>query len=332
VKLRCKYLLCLLIIIGVLVFLSCNNNPTDSSPTSNQLSLVEGLPKNTFYTITRVGDVLYVNCGFKLYSSSDNGNTWTSIGKDLPDSTTINEFSGINNYLAAASKGYGVYLSSNFGKSWYEPGNKGLNIYANYVNSVLMTSEFLFMASGNNIYRSSDYGENWIPVNNGLPTDADSLLLPYLNINFLAKGNNLLFAFPKFHGVYYSENNGDSWTPMNDGFNSYDDQTIWWPSNFAVSNSYYFIIKGESIYRRSFSKISSWTKLPISPVPQFVVASENIVVIYTDSRIEISSDNGDSWKTVTENFGQNSILQAVIHNNYLFITSSYNGVWKLKIK
>ena len=291
-----KNILFAIILTSSLVYVGCNDNPADSSIPSDKLSLIEELPKNSSYTITSAGDVIYIGCDLKLYSSSDNGTTWTVIGKNLPDRTAINEFNGIDNYLTAASNGYGVYLSSDFGKSWYKPGNKGLKVlYTGYVNSVVMTAGHIFMASGKDVYGSSNYGENWISVNNGLPVVTDSLLQPYYSINFLAKGNNLIFAFPKFNGVYYSKDNGDTWKPMNEGFAlSQWEPTIWGSADFAVSNTYYFAIKDGNLYRRTFAELSSWTTLSISPISQFVVASENIVATYKNSNVEISTDNRDT--------------------------------------
>ena len=67
----------------------------------------------------------------------------------------------------------------------------------------------LFAGSyGDGVFRSSDNGDNWIQVNNGLTA-------PFL-LSFTANSSGGIFAGTYFGGgVFRSADNGDSWTPVN---------------------------------------------------------------------------------------------------------------------
>ena len=60
------------------------------------------------------------------------------------------------------------------------------------------------------VLRSTDNGDTWQPVNNGLTTGN--------GINALiATGNGYLFAGSYGDGVFRSTDNGDNWTQVNNG-------------------------------------------------------------------------------------------------------------------
>ncbi|MEK9138120.1 MAG: regulator, partial [Bacteroidota bacterium] len=63
------------------------------------------------------------------------------------------------------------------------------------------------------VFRSTDDGTSWSPVNTGLTSlDARSLVLNSINIAFAGTGA----------GVFQSTNLGTTWTPMNTGLTNTD--------------------------------------------------------------------------------------------------------------
>ena len=80
------------------------------------------------------------------------------------------------------------------------------------VNSLVINSDGDIFAAGifRSVYRSTDNGDSWIAVNDGL----DNNLINDLTIS---SDGNIFAASAFFDGVYRSTNNGDSWAPVNNG-------------------------------------------------------------------------------------------------------------------
>ena len=333
------------LLLCICLVVSCKkSNPTEVINTGqNEIhswsEMTNGLPTNTAYTIASIGSKLYVYAGNKLFSSSDNGGSWISVGAGLPDSTWINGIAGINNNLAAATDGSGVFTSSDFGVTWLKPVNNGLNADAQSVRSILMTSEFLFIGAGNDasVYRSSDFGASWISVSNGFPVTTQEY---FPRIYLLIGNDSLLYACPYASGIYLSKTNGSNWQSMNGGL-PYQPYV----SNFAISDSFYFTtiwtssVVEQGLYRRTFNS-QNWMKiadtLTISP-PNFVVAQGSTVILSTGQGIEISFDKGNNWSACNQGLGNDfatlaGFHYAVIQNDYVFAISDHKGVWRYSIK
>ncbi|HYE96867.1 MAG TPA: hypothetical protein VD962_11725, partial [Rubricoccaceae bacterium] len=85
--------------------------------------------------------------------------------------------------------------------------------------------------SASGVFRSTNLGESWDPVNNGLPTGEE--------VTALASAGNALFAGIWRHGVWRSLNDGASWEPVNNGL---PPMSTWGgPSTFAVVGSEVFV-------------------------------------------------------------------------------------------
>ncbi len=104
-----------LLILGILNFIGCNkSNPTDSGDNIQYKihtweKVMNGLPTNASYNISSVESKIYAYSGFNLYSSSDNGDSWSSLSGFL-DSTQVNAIAGMNNFLIAGTNGKGIFI------------------------------------------------------------------------------------------------------------------------------------------------------------------------------------------------------------------------------
>lgn len=336
-KIKYPKLILLLIVAVIFSFNGCNEKKpteiTDDDEINTWVNVTNGLP-NSINTIASSGSFIYVFAEYKLYSSSNNGESWKSIGSGLPDSTRINAISGFNNYLVAATSGKGVFISYDYGEMWFEPANVGLDVNSKFVNSIEMDSEFIYIGAGLDaiVYRSSDLGNNWIPFSDGLPIRTP-VYIP--RINLLIKNNNILFACPFAEGIYYSENNAVNWYEMNEGINIGSHP---WVFSLAISDSFYFAnITQQGIYRRSFNG-NSWNKVLDNTSdydPHFVVAQGHKVLASQNTGLVISFDNGTSWKSC--NKGLNNIVNpyfyyAVIHEGFVFAAENYGSIYRYSLK
>jgi xyloglucan-specific exo-beta-1,4-glucanase len=82
-----------------------------------------------------------------------------------------------------------LHLTTDNGNSW-----TNLGLINEIITSIKVSASNVFVStSQNGIYYSSNYGNNWISINNGLPTDTISSLSIY---------GNYLFAGTSHHGIW----------------------------------------------------------------------------------------------------------------------------------
>ncbi len=333
-----------LALVNIFICNSCTeNNPTE---TKNQniintwVNVTNGIPSAS-YQIASIGNNIYVaayfpqSANFILYSSSNDGESWETLGNGLPDSTSVNGISGWSNYVALATSSKGVYISSDYGETWIKPANNGLE--SEYVYSIKMDSLFLYAGAGNDakIFRSSDLGNNWTAFDNGLPIRTPQF---YPRILVIAENNNLFFACPFASGIYSSNDNGENWQSMNEGLPDHS-----WVFSFTASDSFYFAyvmaqaIQDYGVYRCEHNS-RNWIKMPIALTdyaPHFVVAKGQTVVASIDSMIEISFNNGNTWADISKglnNTKSSLFYYAIVHDNYVFAADIYNGIWRYHLR
>ncbi|TMM55868.1 BspA family leucine-rich repeat surface protein [Maribacter algarum] len=96
-----------------------------------------------------------------------------------------------------------------------------------YANDIVQLGDDLFVSASNGgIYKSTDIGASWFPVNSGLPTNSQSLVLSIYSGNIYASiGSN---------GIYRSTDSGNNWLPLNSGI---ENETF-----------YTLLVDGQNIY------------------------------------------------------------------------------------
>lgn len=120
----------------------------------------------------------YVSTGMHglIYTSSDNGVSWTETFRNSTSGTKLNSITyspKLNKFIAAGEDGL-IYISSD-GMSWTEV-NSGISYDINKVKWVNFLNKFIITVgySGGIIYTSSD-GENWTEVNLGVTSTGTSI-------------------------------------------------------------------------------------------------------------------------------------------------------------
>ena len=156
---------------------------------------------------TKDNTYVYTCTSQGIFRSSDNGSTWVSKSAGLTDlrgSGVLN----VGSRLVYVSP-IGVFISTNQGDSWKAAGLSGTD-----ARSIAAINETLFVGTnGAGIYKSTDWGVNWLAVNNGLNGATNFRAIE-------SKGNTLFAAGPTGTGVFRSLDLGANWTLLSGGLAS----------------------------------------------------------------------------------------------------------------
>jgi hypothetical protein len=144
---------------------------------------------------------------------------------------------------------------------------------------------------GLGVFRSSDNGMNWTPVNNGLTVTG---------IKALAVNTTCQFAATDV-GVFRSTDLGDNWTAANNGLTATD------VTGLAVSGETLFATTFAcdsgpctSQVFRSIDNGANWTALDVggaSAVYVMGASATSVFLLAADGHAYRSADNGASWTT-----------------------------------
>jgi hypothetical protein len=142
-----------------------------------------GLPEGRVATeFCTMGDSMMALVGAELYSSTDIGISW-HLHSSAPQNVDLTAFVANDRLFAVGTSGAGVYVSSDQGKTWNEPGI-GLRGKA---TSLLSRGGELFMGSEvGGVYRSTDNGQHWIPSRTGMGNAGNCVLTGNVSTIFAA--------------------------------------------------------------------------------------------------------------------------------------------------
>lgn len=138
-----------------------------------------------------------------IYKSTNNGNNWFASGL-INHQINFITTSGNNVYAGGYGGEGGVFLSTNKGDSWSSIGLEYKNIWT----LAVLGSSIFAGVNEDSLYRSTNNGVNWTPINNGVISN-------YV-MSLTTVGTNI-FAGTYGGGIYLSTNNGNNWAPVNNG-------------------------------------------------------------------------------------------------------------------
>jgi len=167
---------------------------------------------------------------------------------------------------------------------------------------------------GGGVYLTSDNGESWLEVNNGL-TETD--------VRSLAVHGNNLYAGTWGAGIFLSTDKGQSWSAVNSGLESIYVASIVSIGSNIMAGTY------DGIFL-STDNGSSWTAynngLTILYTKAIEVSGSNIYAGTWQGGVFLSTDNGANWSTLNEGLPGKDILSlAVIGSNIL--AGTINGLF-----
>ncbi len=290
------------------VYLSTNNG-------SYWTKMNCGLTTSNIYTIAEYGGKIFAGTSEGVFASSDNGNTWIPMNIGLLGHTIKSFVKKSNNFYAASDDGISVFSDSL--NCWLMLPNTGIS----FPSIVALTVKDTNIYAGtvfDGVYLSTNNGNNWIPINSGLPN------LPIHGLYVLAANNTNVFVGIWGSGMLTTSNNGSNWTSANLGLQNSEIRSI--------------VISGNNIYTSttmglyiSSNNGNSWSNI-ISGSDIFALAvyGNNIFASPTNGQgIIFSSDSGISWNAMDTGFTTNNIISSIaIIGNNIFAGSVDGVVWK----
>jgi len=169
--------------------------------------------------IIHSNDTLYALAGTggkSLYTSVDDGNSWSQINVPIEFVGQMWGIGKIGNSLLVIHNG--LYRSDDYGQTWEQISNQ-------LINNILVTNDgaiFAAITTSDILLRSTDRGNSWTVVNNGLSGIINTVSV------MIANETTIFACTADYTGVFRSTDNGDTWTEANNGLAFYFEGD-WYP-------------------------------------------------------------------------------------------------------
>ncbi len=267
------------------------------------------------------GDIYAGTWGAGIFRSRDNGDSWVQVNQGLTN-FYINDFAihpgGM--IFAGAYNAGGVFFSTNNGNFWHHtlPGISILSLTTNASGDVFAGTNGA-VNNGIGLYRSTDAGQNWLPLTNGLPGFISVLSFAIQVSGEIYLGSN--------DGIYRSFDNGNNW--MQVGLAGY------WVSALAIHpNGDIFAGTGTGtgtgtgIYR-SNDNGNTWLGLTGGAVESISINSAgHLFAGSAFGGVLRSLDNGNSWVSVNNGLYNREIWATAINfDDHIFAGTFGGGVF-----
>ena len=298
------------------------------------------------------GDIYFPSWGNGVLKSTDNGDTWTEINNNLGYKyvrSVVKDSSG--NFFVGDN--YGLYKSADNCESWF---SVGLPICG--VSKILITEDNNIYTAEWGINRSTDYGQSWQTVNNGL----GNLSVRTLIVN--SNGHLFVGTDDNQNGIIFrSTDQGEDWARVDSfptglsikgmasgpngeivavgvGYGyilhiSTDDGLTWQDISYGTGGAYsaavnsagdIFVARNGGVDRK-LANDTVWTVCSGagsgSPPVIFIASNGYIYTDYTKS-----TDNGDTW--MTNNFPTfiSSYAENTLGHLFIGTFNSGQGVYR----
>jgi len=163
--------------------------------------------------------------------TTDKGNSWVDAGLSGKRVRSLVTF---DQYLFAGY--WGVYKTTNDGVTWDTTG-----LSDKYIYDLDYSQGSIYAATSNGMYSSSDDGLNWNKIFTGGQTT--KLVIGVKVIN------GYIFAATQHDGIFQSTDNGVNWSNIGEGLTSSILYSV------DASNNYLFTTTNSSIWRRPLSEL-----------------------------------------------------------------------------
>lgn len=316
----------LLVIIALVLFGGCSKTTEPVAPTL-KWSKIGSFPVTA---LVSSGNTVYVGCNdynnpdkAGLYISDYLGDTW--VGHTIPNSSNgIISLSlyGKKLYAGTTSKFMnqtvgtlnGVFETSDDGLTW--TARKTALYKSSDIQCIVNNGNDIFIGTDDKgVYYSYNSGENWIPMNYGLPTE---------KVNSLSIAGDKIWAGTD-KGIILSNNYGKTWE-----FQVDEDYSI-----YTVASSGNLVCAGGTKNGTVFYSTDSGTSWKEIKIPDAnggiytIVIDNNKIYVGADGGFFISSDNCKTWQMQNTGFDYGTRIQNIsISNNHIYAGSFIYGLYR----
>ncbi len=163
--------------------------------------------------------------GGPVYKTDDGADNWTPIS-DPPFLSPV-EFAvdPLNHTTVYAAQAFGpggvttgIFRSTTSGATWQSVGLNQTGPGARWVSVSPLTSGLLYTQTDSGIFKSTDGGDNWSPVQS-LAGVSGKIVFDPVNSSTLYFLAASFVSFDANRGVLKSTDNGQTWIPISNGFN-----------------------------------------------------------------------------------------------------------------
>ncbi|MBK7965843.1 MAG: T9SS type A sorting domain-containing protein [Bacteroidetes bacterium] len=266
-----------------------------------------------------------------LLRSSDQGDTWNSIGTGFPLEGSVSRFIKSHGGTYFAGTDSGLYKSVDNGNTWNKITN-GLPTGTYSPNDLIKGNSELYLATTNNgVYKSIDSGLTWIAANSGFTT---------LTISKLQWHQNKLFAGSP-GGLLMSPDSGLSWTSLSSSLSVIERRVV----DFSiVQDSIYTCFNYSKIYR-SYDSGATWNLLNTGVNPSNNLPGEIQIIdtLYFFSNptfnrgVYMCSSNNTVWSQINAGLKLDSLSNCTETKeftndpNYIYLNGYAYGCYRLPL-
>lgn len=252
------------------------------------------------------------SCG--IYSTTNNGDSWTSLNNGLNGCVDFLDIEIINNKLVAGTANWGgfityspgIYISNDNGLNW-TLSNTGLLDGSPFedlhlcIRDIFINGNDILIGTQDGVFKSTNQGQSWAPSNIGInePNNIQAL-------HFEKMGNAIFLQTAV--DIYRSLDNGFTWVDLNNSINA---------NPFSlVSNSTGLFVTGTQGLYKSINNGNTWTLVANNlPFPPTTLWESNNVLYCGVSNVGtyFSTNNGVNWYLIGYGF----------YNDFMFVNNTH---------
>ncbi|MBI1764396.1 MAG: hypothetical protein HYR56_23460 [Acidobacteria bacterium] len=305
----------------VAVTVNRNRPPVLTVPPAQTATVGQQLAFNVFavdpdveqpLTLTATG--LPSGAAFSQTSATTGRFTWTPSANQVGSVTVSFGVSDNGVPVGSDTKTVAITINGGIAAQWMTTGPTG---DARTISSLLVSGGALYAGTvGGGVFRSTNGGNNWTPVNNGL---GDQFIFS------LAVSGTTLFAGTNSNGVYRTTDNGVNWTQINNGLSN---QIV---LSLAVSGTTLFAGTNSSGVYRTTDNGANWTQINNGLDNQFVYAlavSGTTLLAGTFGGVYRTTDNGTNWTPVNNGLSNRRVRSMAVSGTNIFVGTDGNGVYR----